>query len=112
MGDESKARAHSVEERIAGLSPDKREVLARVLKRRGPAPPQAEIPRREPSDTAPLSQGQWRMWVLDQLAPGSSFYNESTSMPLSFAVDVRVLERCVNEIVRRHEVLRTTFHSI
>src|SRR5262249_4521743 len=42
----------------------------------------------------------------------SSFYNESRSMPLSFAVDVRVLERCVNEIVRRHEVLRTTFHSI
>ena len=114
MGNDSKARAASLDQRIAGLSPERREVLEKALRRRAPTSrhAQAEIPRREPSDTAPLSQGQWRIWVLDQLAQGSSSYNESTTMPLLFAVDVPVLERCVNEIVRRHEILRTTFESV
>jgi amino acid adenylation domain-containing protein len=49
--------------------------------------------------------------VLDQLAQGSSFYNESITMPLAHAVNVSALEDSVNAIVRRHEILRTTFKS-
>ena len=41
--------------------------------------------------------------------PGSPFYNETFMTRLPFALDVPVLERTWNEIVRRHESLRTTF---
>ena len=59
----------------------------------------------------PLSFAQHRLWFLDQLAPDNPFYNVSATLRLSFAIDVRVFERSLGEIVRRHESLRTTFGS-
>ena len=60
----------------------------------------------------PTSFAQRRLWFLDQLVPGNPFYNVGTGLPLDFQVDARVLERCLNEIIRRHEILRTTFQPI
>ncbi|MGE5755363.1 MAG: non-ribosomal peptide synthetase, partial [Planctomycetaceae bacterium] len=57
----------------------------------------------------PASFAQQRLWFLDRLVPGSPWYNIPAAVPLSFPLDVAVLKRCVNEIVRRHESLRTTF---
>ncbi len=57
----------------------------------------------------PTSFAQRRLWFLTQLAPGSAFYNIHNALPLEFPVDAAVLERAFNEIVRRHESLRTTF---
>jgi amino acid adenylation domain-containing protein len=57
----------------------------------------------------PVSFAQQRLWFLDQLVPGSSFYNEHTSVRLKFPVNVALLERSLAEIVNRHESLRTTF---
>ncbi|MCI0419792.1 MAG: condensation domain-containing protein [Acidobacteria bacterium] len=57
----------------------------------------------------PLSFAQQRMWLLDQLMPGSFLYNISEAVRLTGALDVAALEQTTNEIVRRHEVLRTTF---
>jgi amino acid adenylation domain-containing protein len=59
-----------------------------------------------------LSFAQQRLWFLDQLAPGNPFYNIPAPIRLSFDVSVPVLERCVNELVRRHESLRTTFGTV
>ena len=59
----------------------------------------------------PLSFGQQRLWFLDQLEPGSPLYNNSTAVRLRGPLCVEVLERCVNEIARRHEILRTTYSS-
>jgi amino acid adenylation domain-containing protein len=59
--------------------------------------------------TYPLSYSQQRLWFLDQLAPGNIYYNVHLPIPINAAVDVPVLERALNELVRRHEVLRTTF---
>ncbi|MCC6858462.1 MAG: amino acid adenylation domain-containing protein [Bryobacterales bacterium] len=56
-----------------------------------------------------LSFGQQRLWFLDQLEPGSPLYNNAAAVRLRGAVDVPVLERALNEIVRRHEALRTVF---
>lgn len=98
---------------MAGLSPDKRELLAKLLseKRADPAHPSV-IPRRQPSAVIPLSFAQQRIWILEQLLPGSCLYNESATFRLSFPLDPAALERSVNEIVRRHEIFRTTFHSV
>src|SRR5215470_7602510 len=57
----------------------------------------------------PTSFAQQRLWFLDQLVPGSAFYNVDLALPLSRHVDVAALEASINEVVRRHESLRTTF---
>ena len=59
--------------------------------------------------THALSYAQQRLWFLDQLNPANPFYNIHHSLNLDFALDVRVLERALDEIVRRHEALRTPF---
>jgi len=69
------------------------------------------IPRRETLDPPALSFSQQRLWVLNQLAPGDPVYNVIRAFHLSGPVNVPVVEACVNEIVRRHDALRTTFES-
>ena len=56
----------------------------------------------------PASFAQQRLWFLDQLVPGNPFYNIFSSLPLKL-VKVTTLEKALNEIVKRHETLRTTF---
>ncbi|WP_186032284.1 non-ribosomal peptide synthetase, partial [Burkholderia gladioli] len=58
---------------------------------------------------APLSFSQQRLWFLDQLDPGSAFYNVHVAVGLEGRVDAAALETALNEIVRRHAVLRTRF---
>ncbi|MCA9940426.1 MAG: non-ribosomal peptide synthetase, partial [Anaerolineales bacterium] len=57
----------------------------------------------------PLSFAQQRLWFLDMLAPDSSFYNIPAAMYLRGSLSVTTVARSLNEIVRRHETLRTTF---
>lgn len=60
----------------------------------------------------PLSYAQQRLWFLDHLEPGSPFYNIPEAVVINGSLDVQILERSLNEIVRRHEVLRTTFPTV
>jgi amino acid adenylation domain-containing protein len=69
-------------------------------------PPIARIDR---SGDLPLSYTQQRLWFLDQLEPGILTYNMWVVCRMHGPLVVDALERAVNEIVRRHEVLRTTF---
>src|SRR5689334_3747847 len=57
----------------------------------------------------PVSFAQQRLWFLDQLEPGSPFYNLPQVISISGKLDVAALQRTFNEIVNRHEALRTTF---
>jgi amino acid adenylation domain-containing protein len=66
------------------------------------------VPRNQ---ELPLSFAQQRLWFLDQLQPGSAFYNLPAAVRLTGTLDVAALEQSFNEIVRRHEALRTTFTS-
>ena len=59
-----------------------------------------------------LSFSQERLWFLDQLEPGSSFYNVPVGWRLQGRLDAGALELAVREVVRRHEVLRTTFTTV
>ncbi|HEX8819773.1 MAG TPA: amino acid adenylation domain-containing protein, partial [Archangium sp.] len=59
----------------------------------------------------PLSFAQQRLWFLDQLEPGSATYNLFTAVRMEGTLDVSALERSFQELVHRHESLRTTFRS-
>ncbi|MEW5927432.1 MAG: non-ribosomal peptide synthase/polyketide synthase, partial [Gemmatimonadota bacterium] len=73
------------------------------------APPLVPVPRDGP---LPLSFAQQRLWFIDQLEPGSAAYNVPQARRLRGALDVGVLRRALDEVVRRHESLRTTFHRV
>jgi len=102
-----------VSRRIAKLSPEKRSILERMLlEKSGVAGEGRTIPRREAASPAATSFPQQRLWFLDQLEPGGCTYNEPSAVRLAGKLDVPALERALNEIVRRHEVLRTTFAGV
>ncbi|HVS00913.1 MAG TPA: amino acid adenylation domain-containing protein, partial [Thermoanaerobaculia bacterium] len=87
--------------------------LARVVRQEGAtqAPPILRVPRDTPEDGLPLSFAQQRLWVIDQLEPGNPAYNLPYAVRLAGEVDPGLLERTFAAVVRRHEVLRTTFAS-
>ncbi|MEH1807830.1 non-ribosomal peptide synthetase [Nostoc sp.] len=57
----------------------------------------------------PASFAQQRLWFLDQLIPGNAIYSVPTVIRLTGSLKLAALEQTFNEIVRRHETLRTTF---
>lgn len=92
--------------RLASLSPEKRALLE---KRMAAAVRPASIPRRAPADRTPVSFSQRRLWFLDQMEPGNPAYNVFRGVVLRGPLNVDALERSLSEVVRRHEILRTTF---
>jgi hypothetical protein len=58
---------------------------------------------------APLSFAQQRLWLLDRLIPLGSVYNIQHALRLSGELDEAALRSALNEVARRHEVLRTRF---
>jgi len=70
------------------------------------------IGRRSPEGPAPLSFAQERLWFLDQLEPGSALYNIPIGLRMKGALNASVLDQCLDEIVRRHEALRTRFEAV
>ncbi|HEV7402892.1 MAG TPA: amino acid adenylation domain-containing protein [Chthoniobacteraceae bacterium] len=92
------------------LSQKRRQLLAAMLEQEGLArTAPAGIPRRPPGATLPLSFAQQRLWFLHQLSPDNPFYNVASALPLGGMTNMAVLQECLNEVVRRHEALRTTF---
>ncbi|WP_392481072.1 condensation domain-containing protein [Nostoc sp. C110] len=101
-------------QRIAGLSPEKLKLLAQRLQKKKESvfsQPQI-VPQSRDSNLFPLSFAQQRLWFIDQLQPGNSAYNISQPMRIVGSLNVGALEQSFNEVVRRHEVLRTTFKVI
>jgi len=72
----------------------------------------APIPPIARDAQIPLSLAQQRLWFLDRLQPGSSIYNIPAIMRLKGPLDLSILEQSFNELVRRHESLRTTFAEV
>ncbi|HIK04822.1 MAG TPA: amino acid adenylation domain-containing protein [Trichormus sp. M33_DOE_039] len=60
----------------------------------------------------PLSFAQQRLWFLDQLVGPSATYNTPTALKITGKLNIPALEQAIIEIVRRHEVLRTSFQKI
>ena len=79
-------------------------------RRRRPEPSRS---RRWPTARSlPLSFSQQRLWLLDRLEPGSTVYNLPLAYRIDGPLDARRPGAALAEVVRRHEVLRTTFAAV
>ncbi|MFY0567371.1 amino acid adenylation domain-containing protein [Archangium lansingense] len=82
---------------MASTPEEKRALLARLLREKA----------RKPKE-APASFSQERMWFLDQWNPGSALFNMPVAVRLTGTLHLEALERGLQELVSRHEPLRTT----
>jgi amino acid adenylation domain-containing protein len=87
--------------------------LARLLERRDPAgrPTLPDLQPAPRTGSGPLSLQQEQVWFLTRLAPESVAYHAQTTIRLTGRLDAGVLRRSLDELVRRHEILRTTFEE-
>ncbi|MDF5719763.1 MAG: condensation domain-containing protein [Rhizonema sp. PD37] len=92
---------------IAGLA--KRIETVMKLEQRLKSPPIVRVSR---DSNLPLSFAQARLWLLEQLYPGSLTYNDLSGLRLVGFLNLAALEQSLGEIIRRHEALRTTFHMV
>lgn len=98
--------------RITALNAEQRAVFEAALKAKGLRAPQVDqIPRRPREDTNLFvtSIDQERLWFIEQLQPGNAAYNIFSASRIKGPLDAALMERVVNELIVRHEVLRTTF---
>lgn len=92
-------------DRLAELKRHKDELIT-ILTRE----PNGRIRRRpDPSAPVALSSSQRQLWYLDQLSPGNPFYNNPAAFEFTGALDLAALHAALDEVVRRHESLRTVF---
>ncbi|MGC1376178.1 MAG: condensation domain-containing protein, partial [Anaerolineales bacterium] len=99
-------------EEINKLSPEMRELLAQRLNKKKQSVSHDAIPRlsnAKEDGLFPLSFSQERSWFLEQLESGGSPYTTALGYHLCGVLDCAALEQSLNEIIARHEVLRTVF---
>ncbi|RUS95287.1 hypothetical protein DSM106972_090630 [Dulcicalothrix desertica PCC 7102] len=97
--------------RIAGLSLEKRKLLMQKLNKGKVLQTQIK-PQNRDSSCFSLSFAQARLWFLNELEAESVTYNEFEAIEIVGLLRVDVLKQSLAEIVRRHEVLRTTFRVV
>jgi amino acid adenylation domain-containing protein len=69
------------------------------------------IPRRDRAQPCPLSPAQERLWFMQQLNSGVPVYNESEAVRLKGKLDAAVMEKALNAVISRHEILRSTIET-
>ncbi|MBD1806974.1 hypothetical protein H6F98_16165 [Microcoleus sp. FACHB-SPT15] len=85
------------------------QAIKTVIALQNQAPPLQQISR----DTdLPLSFSQERLWSLHQLKPDSSSHNIPLALRITGLLNIPALEQSLNQILRRHETLRTTFTTV
>jgi amino acid adenylation domain-containing protein len=102
-------------DRLAALSPEQIKALVRRMKKdSGAAASGLRRVARAPGQHHPLSSAQERLWFLSQLAPESRVFNNPGALRAHTTAPLNreLFQRSLNEVGRRHEILRTTFHSV
>ncbi|HYW19654.1 MAG TPA: amino acid adenylation domain-containing protein [Nodularia sp. (in: cyanobacteria)] len=100
-----------INQRIAALSPKQKALLEKRLQQQK-SQNNLTIAHRKVTDTLSLSLTQEKFWLLQQLRPDLTAYNESNMLLLQGQLNINVLEKSLKKITKRHEILRTSFQSI
>ncbi len=87
----------------------KQDIVALLDKESGKAEPKLKALSR--SGPLPLSYAQQRLWFLDELEPGTPVYNMPFALRVRGKLNVDALQTALNELVKRHETLRTVFSA-
>ncbi|MBV6623046.1 MAG: amino acid adenylation domain-containing protein [Rivularia sp. (in: Bacteria)] len=102
-----------INQKIAALSPEKRELLLQKINQKtNKATANTIKPQSQESNIFPLSFAQQRLWFLDKLEPGNPFYNIPGAVKLKGKLNITALEQSINEIIQRHQILRSIFKTI
>ena len=100
-----------IQKRLASLSPAKRALLEKMLLERAGARSSHIVPRPAGCDEQ-LSDAERRLWFVDQIAKDDPFYNMPLAARLRGPLDRDALQQAVDQLVIRHESLRTTYHLV
>jgi amino acid adenylation domain-containing protein len=91
---------------------NKQKRFEELLRKKGIHVPKGpQLIRRDQTGPFPLSFAQRRIWFLQTFEPGSAAYNDPTALRIKGPLNIPVLEKTFNEIIRRHQVLRMIFPS-
>lgn len=97
---------------ISRLSPEKRRLLEKILQQQNIDLRKKTIfSQSRESNRFPLSYAQQRMWFLDQWQPGNPMYNNPAAVAVKGEIDVPAMQRTLDALAARHEILRTTFEN-
>ena len=104
----------NINQKVANLSPEKRELLLQKINQRTNKEVKTNFikAKSRESNTFTLSFAQQRLWFLNQLEPNNPFYNIPGAVKLKGKLNITALEKSINEIIQRHEILRTTFKTV
>ena len=100
-----------LKKRLAGLSPEKRELLLAKLRKTQKAEnkPKSEIGPRKDRSSFPMSFGQKGFWVMEQLNPGLAVSNIPAAVRLKGSLDITALQKALHYLIERHHILRVNF---
>ncbi|BAH32546.1 putative non-ribosomal peptide synthetase [Rhodococcus erythropolis PR4] len=87
------------------------EGLAAVAQKTAGSGARMELEARERPERLPLSLAQQRMWLVNQMDPGSAAYNIPLALRLTGNLDVAALRQALHDVLVRHESLRTSYPS-
>lgn len=94
------------QDKLAGLSPERREAVLRLLKEASKDKDIGPTPRRR-SGPVPLSSSQNTLWLVDRIDPGRASYNVPFCFKLAGRLDREALQQALSTLINRHEALRT-----
>lgn len=94
-------RLQALRDQLGGLSAAQRRVLFERLLRL----------KAERTFEGPLTFGQERTWIMEQMRPGTGALNIAAGVRASGPLDLEILERSMNGIIQRHDALRTSFKT-
>ncbi|WP_336081221.1 amino acid adenylation domain-containing protein [Nocardia sp. SSK8] len=90
-------------------APSVAQLAARLVPAPEGTPGRPALSARPRPDRLPLSPAQQRMWVLNQLDPGSAAYNIAIALRLTGDLDIPALRQALTDVITRHESLRTRY---
>ena len=99
--------------RLENLTPTQRVLLERkLMERRAAAAKRNAVVKRDVASPCPLSYSQELLWLLSQVFNDGVAYNAPGAYRVQGPLDLEVLKRALEALVKRHEVLRTTYSVI
>ena len=92
------------------LHDDKVSLLTQWKKKKATLEETVKISKAPQDAVIPLSNGQRRLWFLQQLYPKSPVYNYSEIYVFNGSLDVEILLSALEKVCEDHDILRSTYH--